>query len=99
MADYLALSTEQQHTLRTPRTLLPGSSATTAKPSRCCRCKEPPIIYPESAAWLTFWDLYMAVLLLIVVFLAPVETAFLEPELNLLFFANRFMDLSFCADL
>lgn len=52
------------------------------------------IIDPKSPK-LRRWDLYIMVLLIWTAVITPYEVAFTEPKLNVLFFINRLIDLSF----
>ena len=50
---------------------------------------------PRSSPWMKNWDLLMAMLLLFTASVTPFEVAFLETEVNFLFFLNRLVDLLF----
>ena len=43
------------------------------------------------------WDFYMLVLLFFTATVTPYEVAFLQPDLDFLFFLNRSVDLGFIA--
>ena len=58
-----------------------------------------PIIDPNNSQWLTYWDVTIAFLLVVVALLSPFETAFLEPKLNFLFVVNRLVDTAFITDM
>ena len=50
---------------------------------------------PRSSPWMKNWDLLMAILLLFTASVTPFEVAFLETEVNFLFFLNRLVDMLF----
>ncbi|CAK0874979.1 unnamed protein product, partial [Prorocentrum cordatum] len=57
------------------------------------------IINPDESRFLLRWDIFIAVLLVIVAILAPFETAFLEVNFDGLFVINHFIDVAFATDL
>jgi hypothetical protein len=57
------------------------------------------MIDPERSPILMQWDLAIAFMLIVVMFLAPFETAFLEPAYDAMFVINRCIDAMFLIDL
>eukprot|EP00500_Bicosoecida_sp_ms1_P000700 CAMPEP_0203808006 /NCGR_PEP_ID=MMETSP0115-20131106/1370_1 /ASSEMBLY_ACC=CAM_ASM_000227 /TAXON_ID=33651 /ORGANISM="Bicosoecid sp, Strain ms1" /LENGTH=879 /DNA_ID=CAMNT_0050716689 /DNA_START=358 /DNA_END=2994 /DNA_ORIENTATION=- len=52
-----------------------------------------------SSSFMKYWDIWVVTLLVYTAFLTPFEIAFLETQLNALFFFNRLVDLSFLCDM
>ena len=49
--------------------------------------------------YMRYWDIYTICLLVYTAIVTPYEVSFLEPSLNVLFWVNRFVDLSFLFDM
>jgi len=58
-----------------------------------------PVINPNENNFLTYWDAFLAVLVVIVALLAPFEIAFLHLRLDALFVWNRIVDAFFLGDM
>lgn len=62
-------------------------------------CPECKVVDPNTSKWLTYWDMVVTILVLIIAVLAPYETAYLHPKLDVLFLFNRFVDIMFIIDM
>lgn len=56
-------------------------------------------LFSPASPWMKNWDLLMAILLLFTASVTPFEVAFLETEVNFLFFLNRLVDMLFFLDM
>jgi potassium voltage-gated channel Eag-related subfamily H protein 7 len=56
-------------------------------------------IISPTTPWMRKWDLFMVVLLGFCAIVTPWEVAFLEPEINGLYWINRLVDIGFVADM
>mmetsp|Transcript_114522 Transcript_114522/g.330846 ORF Transcript_114522/g.330846 Transcript_114522/m.330846 type:complete len:624 (+) Transcript_114522:85-1956(+) len=64
--------------------------------SGCCQCR---VIDPSESSFLRAWGLLVAAVLILTAFLAPWETAFLEPRLDWIFCLDRVIDIVFVCDM